>query len=163
MKTYTVKEIAQQLGTSEETVRRWIRTNRMKPTGKKSSNKSGFTVSQESLNEFLENTPKYMGIASKAIASASIISPAAGIATAAISGVGLAATLALGKKADDKPLSKSELKMFALAEIEKKNNSIRQKQELIRQIEAEIQDLRAQIIQYESYIENVDGFMGEEK
>ncbi len=158
MKTYTVKEIAQQLGTSEETVRRWIRTNRMKPVGEKSSNKSGFTISQESLNEFLENTPKYMGIATRAIATAGALSPVAGVATAALSGVGLAATLALGKKADDTPLSKSELKLFALAEIEKKNKVIKQKQALISQIEAEIQDLRVEIIQYESFIENAADF-----
>ena len=62
MKTYTVKEIAEKLGTSEETVRRWIRTNKMVPVSKKTSNKTGFTVSAESLDAFLSNYPKYKGI-----------------------------------------------------------------------------------------------------
>lgn len=57
MKTYTVKEIANILKTNEETVRRWIRSGKLKAIWK--SKKEGNIISSEALQEFIKEMPKY--------------------------------------------------------------------------------------------------------
>lgn len=57
MKTYTVKDIAELLDTSTETVRRWIRSGKLQ--AEQESRKEGNLVTKERLEEFLKNTPKY--------------------------------------------------------------------------------------------------------
>ena len=61
MKTYSVKDIAELLKTNPETVRRWIRNGKLKAA--QESRKGGNTVTEEELNQFLKNTPKYAAIA----------------------------------------------------------------------------------------------------
>lgn len=64
MKEYSVKDIADLLGTNQETVRRWIRSGKLKAvddSGKKGENK---VVLDSALNAFLRTTPKYATIAS---------------------------------------------------------------------------------------------------
>lgn len=57
MKTYTVEEVAMKYSVSQETVRRWIRTGRLKST--MSSRKSGNVISEFDLQEFLKTKSKY--------------------------------------------------------------------------------------------------------
>lgn len=57
MKSYTVKEIADTLKTNPETVRRWIRSGKLAST--MTSTKSGNIVTEEALNKFIKETPKY--------------------------------------------------------------------------------------------------------
>lgn len=57
MKSYTVKEIADTLKTNPETVRRWIRSGKLAST--MTSTKSGNVVTEEALNKFIRETPKY--------------------------------------------------------------------------------------------------------
>ena len=61
MADYNVKQISELLGVDSETVRRWIRTNKLK--GTKNSKKTGFVVSETELKRFLDKMPKYSGIA----------------------------------------------------------------------------------------------------
>ncbi|MDD6084331.1 MAG: helix-turn-helix domain-containing protein [Oscillospiraceae bacterium] len=57
MEKYTVKDIAEMLHTNPETVRRWIRNEKMHAV---KDNKTGENiVSADELIEFLANTPKY--------------------------------------------------------------------------------------------------------
>lgn len=67
MKTYSVKEIADLLGTNPETVRRWIRKGKMHAV--QESRKEGNTVTESELNKFLKKTPKYISIAAKRLAA----------------------------------------------------------------------------------------------
>ena len=60
MKMYSVKEIADLLKTNPETVRRWIRTGKLKAV--QQSRKDGNVVTEQSLNDFLESSPKYKSI-----------------------------------------------------------------------------------------------------
>lgn len=53
----TIVNIAEQLGVNPESVRRWIRTNKLEAT--MSSRKGGFIVTEVSLEKFLEKYPKY--------------------------------------------------------------------------------------------------------
>ncbi len=57
IKSYSVKEISEMFNTNPETVRRWIRSGKLKATQK--SRKSGNYVTEETLKEFIDSTPKY--------------------------------------------------------------------------------------------------------
>ena len=57
MDTYTVKEVAKMMNTSEETVRRWIRSGKLKAN--MDSRKKGSVITDAMLREFTRNTPKY--------------------------------------------------------------------------------------------------------
>lgn len=66
MRTYSVKEIANLLGTNPETVRRWIRNKKLHAI--QESRKDGNTVTEDELNKILKKTPKYVSIAAKSLA-----------------------------------------------------------------------------------------------
>lgn len=57
MQKYTVKEIASRFDVSEETVRRWIRSGKLKAS--KSSKKEGNIITEEDLYNFCLYNPKY--------------------------------------------------------------------------------------------------------
>lgn len=57
MKTYNVMEIASLLNVNVETVRRWIRSGKLRST--QTSKKTGNVVNEQDLFEFLETKPKY--------------------------------------------------------------------------------------------------------
>lgn len=71
MKTYSVKEIADMLGTNQETVRRWIRNGKLHAV--QESRKDGNSVTEVELNKFLKKTPKYASIAARSLAKTSPI------------------------------------------------------------------------------------------
>ena len=68
MKTYSVKEISELLGTNPETIRRWIRSGKLKAT--QPSKKEGNLISSADLQVFLKGTPKYSSVAAKSLAIA---------------------------------------------------------------------------------------------
>ena len=53
MDTYTVKEVAKMMNTSEETVRRWIRSGKLKAN--MDSRKKGSVITDAMLNRVTEN------------------------------------------------------------------------------------------------------------
>lgn len=59
MKTYTVKEIADLLGTNPETVRRWIRDGKLQATANSKKKGENKVILEGALNAFLRATPKY--------------------------------------------------------------------------------------------------------
>jgi len=61
MKTYSVKDVSEALGTNQETVRRWIRAGKLKAS--QNSKKGGNEITEKSLIEFLKASPKYSSIA----------------------------------------------------------------------------------------------------
>ena len=76
MITYTVKQIANMLNTNPETVRRWIRLNKLK--AEKDSCSGGNVISDTELQRFIKNTPKYAPLYTAATAAA-VVSPALSI------------------------------------------------------------------------------------
>ena len=56
MKEYTVKEVAELLDTNEETVRRWIRQDKLNAT--RQVGRGGNKVSEKDLEEFLKKSTK---------------------------------------------------------------------------------------------------------
>lgn len=63
MKEYTVKEVAELLDTNEETVRRWIRQDKLNAT--RQVGRGGNKVSEKDLEEFLKKSVKYSGVVAK--------------------------------------------------------------------------------------------------
>ena len=61
METYSVKDIADLHENNPETVRRWIRSGKLKAT-RGASKKEGSSISSDDLLKFLENNAKYAGI-----------------------------------------------------------------------------------------------------
>jgi transposase len=57
---YSTKDIAKLLGVSDETVRRWTRSGKLKPWCERNSKKEGDEFSQAEILRFLEGNPKYL-------------------------------------------------------------------------------------------------------
>lgn len=129
MKTYTVKEVAELLHVNPETVRRWIRDEKL--VAKKTSNKGGNKIFENDLLIFLAASPAYTEGASSLLIK------------------GLAATaVALATHVTDKAIENNRLKnatveneavvKFLCAEIASYRSLVTQKKASIRQIEKEI-------------------------
>ena len=142
MEEYTVNEIAELLNTNPETVRRWIRNNKLHAT--QNSKHEGNVISKESLDNFLKKNSKYGAVATSTALLAFLGAPGliAGSST-------IAATVLLDKMKDAKkgdieippeyvPLIKKELKACERdistmqAEIKKLEKGVTDKQTLLK-------------------------------
>ena len=154
MKTYSVKQIAEMLSTNPETVRRWIRDNKMKAV--QVSRKDGNIVTEAELDRFIKATPKYF---SKLTSGAGLaaVSPAVGIGVLA---GGIVASALLGffeeKNSVDFRIRPEDFKDYLQQCIMKLKGTVLQKQALIHQTEAEIAEISKQIEKYSYLLENED-------
>ena len=57
-RTYTISKLANMLCVNEETVRRWVRSGKLKPVYI-NSKKEGYVITETQLGEFLDQNPKY--------------------------------------------------------------------------------------------------------
>lgn len=128
MKTYTVKEIANLLNTNQETVRRWIRSGKLKSTI--DSRREGNVVTESMLQAFLKTSPKY---ASAVVAT--LTSPI---------GLGLVTATMIGGVLVDKQIK-----------IEQVKNASVEKEELIRVLKKEIAERTEDVKQKRSTIEKL--------
>ena len=62
MKTYSVKEIADLLETSPETVRRWIRDGKLQAVDDSKKKGESKIILESALNSFLKTSPKYAAV-----------------------------------------------------------------------------------------------------
>lgn len=141
METYSVKQIADMLNTKPETVRRWIRSGKLK--AEQSSRKDGNVITEGDLNNYLKSSPKYAGFIAGAIGS--IADPIAAIPLAE----GIVATyIAMCKMEKDreKPsFSKNDVKKYLKEEIARRDISMKQKLKTIEQMQQEIANDQQQI------------------
>ena len=154
MKTYSVKQIAEMLGTNPETVRRWIRDDKMKAV--QVSRKDGNIVTEAELERFINATPKYFSKLTAGVGLAAM-SPVVGIGALA-GGIVASALLGYfdGKNSVDVRVRPEDFKEYLQKNIAKLNGTILQKQALIHQTEAEINEISKQIDQYSYLLENED-------
>lgn len=142
---YTVSEIAEIFQTEPETVRKWIKGNKLLAT-KGNSNKEGMRVSEASLQKFLsENSVKYSKTA--------FITATAAILTG---GTSLAASLIIKANRDKRNLSEAKIKssdMINLLEEELKQEleTVAEKKELLESLVKEIDEKNERI----SFIKNM--------
>ncbi len=141
METYSVKQIADILNTKPETVRRWIRSGKLK--AKQSSRKDGNVITEGDLNNFLKSSPKYAGFVAGAIGS--IVDP---IAAIPLTGGIVAIYIAICKMEKDREnpsFSKNDAKKYLKEEIARRDTSIKQKLKTIEQMQQEIANDQQQI------------------
>ena len=140
MKSYSVKEIADMLKTNPETVRRWIRKGKLEAI--QDSRKEGNLVSEQMLKRFLRVSPKYAAI----LASPAFLGPVFGIGTVAT----IVSEIMMNKQQKNANGSKtriniSEIKKELKIEIDDKKQSIRRKEERIRELQSEIEAEKAEL------------------
>ena len=150
METYSVSQIAKMLDTQPETVRRWIRSGKLK--AEQSSRKDGNIITENDLNKFLKAFPKYaekMAGATLAVAGvmASSIPLMGGIA---------GACLAVGNREKVSGFSKKDVKRYLQEEIQRRTVSISKKMQTIEQIQKEIVREQQQIAEYNYVLEQLD-------
>lgn len=103
MDTYTVKEVAKMMNTSEETVRRWIRSGKLKAN--MDSRKKGSVITDAMLREFTRNTPKY---------AAALANPIGGIVAAStlLLGTFVAKNIEKGEAIKNSIVDSEEIKRY---------------------------------------------------
>lgn len=99
MKTYSVKEIADLLGTSQETVRRWIRNGKLQAVDDSKKKGENKVILESALKSFINASPKY--------AAAMAISLPFG--TGIMAGAGITSALLAVKQAEGQRLSKAKI------------------------------------------------------
>lgn len=149
MADYNVKQISELLNVDSETVRRWIRTNKLK--GTKDSKKTGFVVSESELKRFLNGIPKYSGVAAGLMAATV---PAVGVPIAVGTLLGsLVTSFFVGK---EKNVTPNDIINYVQKEISKTNSAIVQKQTTIQQLQTEVEESIKYIEGLQSLLDNAD-------
>lgn len=142
MKSYSVKQIADLLGTNQETVRRWIRSGKLKAVDDNKKKGESKTIPGPALHAFLKASPKYSALLGS-LSSAGV----GGLAVAGLVGV-TAGSMAVidAKTAEEKKLLKvrvSEDSFFAFladkiaTERENLEKLLSEREELDRKIQTE--------------------------
>lgn len=153
-KTYKVNEIASLLGTNEETVRRWIRIDKLHAS--QQSKKTGNIISDDDLRTFLEDYPKYFErfMASTATltekTTANLIT---GLGLSLLGAASVSAIKMLRTNRTKENISQEDIVRFAGQQIDKLKTRIQQKRATIAEIEEEISDYEAQIENYQKILE----------
>lgn len=129
--------------TNPETIRRWIRTGKLNAV--QYSRKSGNIISEDELQRFIRNTPKYASLATGALAATSFgLSLVAG---------GLVSTFFLKKHTKVLP---SDINRVITKNITDGKASIKRKKEMINQLQGEIAEEQQRIERYEYALNNFD-------
>lgn len=154
MKTYSVKQIAEMLKTNPETVRRWIRDNKLNAV--QLSRKTGNVITEKDLMTFMDRSPKYgakLNISNplKSVPPAMQIGALAGGLLA-----GIIFSFLNEKKSTDPRILPEDFKEYLQQSIKKNQRSIRQKRALIQQTEGEIEELSSQVDHYTYLLEHED-------
>ena len=153
MKTYSVKQIAEMLDTNPETVRRWIRDNKLNAV--QISKKTGNVISEDELQRFLKATPKYLP---KFTASSLGVAGAAGPLGLGVLVGGIVASALLGfydeKSKTDVAVKPEAFKSYLRDNIRKAEKKNEQKRILIERTEKEIANLDKKIEQYKYLLEH---------
>lgn len=150
MKTYSVNEIANILKTNPETVRRWIRSGKLKAN--QESRKGGNEITEHNLREFLKTSPKYSKIASTSIGLtvASIFNPI-------LLPIALSNFAILRKEVliNNSQIPLCELEKYIEECIKNSNKTITLKKEEIKNIQQEIDNEESKIVELEKFLKEV--------
>lgn len=154
MKTYSVKDIADILGTNQETVRRWIRAGKLKAD--QTSRKDGNIVREDDLYKYLRSSPKYAGIAA-GLAAANPFLALTTVMGASILGIVITALTSSGAKSeDDIRILSNDVKQTLLRSIAESKDAIERKQVAIAELREEIAKEELQIKECETALEHLE-------
>ena len=160
MKTYSVKEIADLLGTNPETVRRWIRNGKLHAV--QESRKDGNTVTEAELNKFLKKTPKYAAIAARSLAGTT---PAVSIPIVLGSLIGTMVVdyLDTEEKLKHASIRPEDIARYLRESIAQHEDVIKRKRDAIAQLEQEIEVEERQIKALQATIDMVEQQLEEDQ
>ena len=153
MKTYSVKSIADLLNTNPETVRRWIRSGKLKAI--QHSRKDGNAVREEDLYKFLRSTSKYATVAAGLATGNPLL-----VLTTAV-GVGVlgpfVSALSSEKNKSEREIHiyKDDIKQMLMKSINETKKSIERKTAALAELQAEINKEQQQIRDYEMALEHL--------
>ena len=147
LKTYNVKEVANMLNTSEETVRRWIRSGKLKAN--MASRKKGSVITETMLKEFIKDTPKYAAI---------LATPVGGIAAVSTILLGTIIDRTIDKNEDIKKTSinSDEIEKILQMDLVKSKNNIKNKRNTIAQLEKEVLEEETKIKSIQYLLKNIE-------
>lgn len=150
-KNYTVTEVAEIFQTNPETVRKWIKTDKLLAI-KGSSKKEGMRISEEALKNFLTESPKYTKPA-LTTALAALITGGTAIAGSLI----VAGLLSKQKKeADSKSTKVKSTDLIKLLQ-----NEIQQEQDILESKKEELNSLQNEIKKHEDRIDYVKSMISD--
>ena len=147
MKSYTVKEIAETLKTNPETVRRWIRSGKLSST--MTSTKSGNIVTEDALNKFIKETPKYAAM----LAGSVVTSP---VALSLVVGGLIGGLVGTVISSDKKKLGKEDVRKSIERQIADCEKRITENKKKLEQIQTKINDDEKSFQQFKYALENLD-------
>lgn len=152
MDTYTVKEVAKMMNTSEETVRRWIRSGKLKAN--MDSRKKGSVITDAMLREFTRNTPKY---------AVALANPIGGIVAAStlLLGTFVAKNIEKGEAIKNSTVDSEEIKKILKENLVTVNANIKNKKKAIAQLEQEIVDEETKVKSLEYLLKNIENVKGD--
>lgn len=157
MKTYSVKDIADMLNTNPETVRRWIRSGKLKAD--QNSRKDGNMVREEDLYKYLSSTAKYAAFAAGLVASNPVLSLTAAMGASVIGEIVAVLTSKSAKKGGEIRILTDEIKHMLRKEIKKSEKKIERKKAAIAGLQEEINMEQLMIREYETALEHLQDAM----
>ncbi len=160
MRFFTVKEVSELLQTNPETVRRWIREDKLKADC--NTKKEGNSISESALGDFLNSSPKYASIAEQNIAKSSVISPLAttigliaGLSIGAVSAIMIKMLLDKKSSSSDSIVSQDSLSRYLKECIKDSQEVLEKKKGELETLTREIEDEERQIINYNALLERL--------
>ncbi len=146
MKDYNVQQVSDLLKANPETVRRWIRSGKLKAV--QDSRKGGNIISEEALKKFMRETPKYAGLVATVFAPVAVALP---IAVGSLMGSIMSAIYGQKQK-----VSSDDIAKYLRIEIDRYEKSVVQKKKTIEQLQAEVISDEKQIESYKYALQNID-------
>lgn len=137
---------------SEETVRRWIRSGKLKAN--MNSRKKGSVITDAMLREFTKNTPKY---------AAALTTPIGGIVAAStlLLGTLVAKNVEKGEAIKNSTIDSEEIKKILKENLATVKINIKNKKKAIAQLEQEIVDEETKIKSLEYLLKNIENAKGD--
>ena len=126
MESYNVKDVAKLLGTSEETVRRWIRSGKLKAS--MDSRKEGSVITEAMLKEFVKTTPKY---------ATAFAAPVGGLvaASALLLGTIITKNVDKGEAIKHSKINSNEVEQLLIEQKTASRGLIKSKKQMLKQLE----------------------------
>lgn len=161
MNTFTVQQVADILKTNPETVRRWIRSGKLK--AEKTSNKTGNVILASSLENFGKIMPKYNDLIAKNLVDASVSATLLGAATVLTASVIGGVCKAKAEEISKSEIDFNEMKKFILSELNSRKKALIEKEKTLAILQKEISDEKEKINNLNELLNRINsGRLGEQ-
>lgn len=153
MKTYSVKDIAVMLHTNPETVRRWIRSGKLKAD--RSSRKEGNMIREDELYRFLRSTTKYAAFAANLAVTNPLLSLTSAVGASVFGMIALTSAIMSVRNEHDARLLSDYVEQTLKKNITESEATIERKKAAIAELQAEIDKEQNLIKDYKAALEQL--------